>query len=70
MTPQEFILAFTSIAFILIFGYILLQNEFRCSYCGKYKICHLWYRKGMYLHPENILNVCNQCGEKHKEKFG
>ena len=70
MTPQEFILAFGSIAFILIFGYVLIQNEIRCSYCGKFKLFHKWSRKGAYLHPENIVNVCQKCGDKHKERFG
>jgi hypothetical protein len=48
-------------------GYILIENEFKCCYCYKFKFGNKWYKKGTYLHPENILNVCNQCKHKYKD---
>jgi hypothetical protein len=65
-----YFLCFFMIAFGIVFGYILFQNEFLCSYCGKYKLgSDSWYRKGPYLHPENIVNECKSCynGKSAKE---
>lgn len=49
----------------MILGYaynIYFENEFRCSYCGKYFFKKdSWHRKGMLGHPENIVNICNGC---------
>lgn len=67
MNYQEILLGSMGLLYLLIFGYILIQNEFRCSYCGKFKLGDKWYRKGMYLHPENILNVCNECEDRHNK---
>lgn len=53
----------------VVLGYILFQNEFLCSYCGKYKFgSDSWHRKGPYLHPENIVNECNICYNKKSAK--
>lgn len=61
----EFFIAVFAIAYFLVLGYILFENNYRCSYCGglffgKSK----WSRKGMYLHPENIVNECIGCARK------
>lgn len=64
------ILSIFLISFVIlvgvVFGYINFENEFRCSYCGKYKLSSdSWHRRGPYLHPENIVNECNSC---HSDK--
>lgn len=41
----------------IFFGKIILENSFKCSMCGKYR--RYFNRKGVYLHPDNIVNICS-----------
>ena len=66
MDYKTFLFATISIIAFVMFGYVAIQNEFRCSYCGKFKFFTKWVRKGMYLHPENIVNVCENCKDRHR----
>lgn len=67
MNHQTLILAIVSIIALIMLGYVIIQTEFRCSYCGKFKFFGKWHRKGPYLHPENIVNVCENCKDRHRE---
>lgn len=67
MNYQTFMFATVSIIAFIMLGYVVIQNEYRCSYCGKFKFFSKWHRKGMYLHPDNIVNVCETCKNRHRE---
>lgn len=66
-----YIFLFFLIALGVIGGFIMVRNEVQCSFCGGIKIGRSkWYRKGPYLHPEYIVNCCNDCKKEGKKYFG
>ena len=63
------LIIFGLLAFVIIFGYISFENKHRCTKCGKlYYNDSDWYRKGPYLHPQNIVNICKNCHIKDTKK--
>jgi hypothetical protein len=50
---------------LVVYFFMLIENQWRCSYCGKFFFrSNSWHRRGMFGHPENIVNECNGCHNK------